>query len=224
MRRFRERVFPILAGGLYLWFLILDLTRWGDSTWVKFAAICLCLLASLTGLGTADGRLVALALCLTVGADWFLLVLDSRYEAGVTLFLVVQLLYAYRLYRHRGGWISRYALFRLAGLAALIVSALSGRDIFPALSLFYFSNLAANACESALPFVTSRPSDVLNHPLRNRFSLGLCLFVACDLCVGGWNLGVLPGFTRVGMWLFYLPSQVLIVLSQQMKGDPYETF
>ena len=79
MRRFRERVFPILAGGLYLWFLILDLTRWGDSTWVKFAAICLCLLASLTGLRTADGRLVALALCFTVGADWFLLVLDSRY-------------------------------------------------------------------------------------------------------------------------------------------------
>lgn len=222
MERIRERGFPLVAGGLYLWFLILDVTRAGDSTWVKFAAICLCFLVSLTGCKTADGRLVALALAFTVGADWFLLVLDDHYRVGIALFLVVQLLYAHRLYRHRGSWISRYVLLRGLGLALLLFSAMTGRDILPALSLFYFSNLAANACESTRPFLTSRPADVLDDPLRDRFSIGLYLFVACDICVGAWNLGLFPGFARVGMWLFYLPSQVLIVLSQRVKGVSYE--
>ena len=39
----------------------------------------------------------------------------------------------------------------------------------------------------------------------------------CDVCVGLHNLAGLPvplsAFAQVGMWLFYLPSQVLIVLS-----------
>ena len=47
--------------------------------------------------------------------------------------------------------------------------------------------------------------------------LGLLLFVGCDVCVGLHNLAGLPvplsAFAQVGMWLFYLPSQVLIVLS-----------
>ncbi len=54
------------------------------------------------------------------------------------------------------------------------------------------------------------------------FSLGLILFVCCDICVGFNNLaaylpvdgleGVLK-FAAVGMWAFYLPSQVMISLS-----------
>ena len=58
------------------------------------------------------------------------------------------------------------------------------------------------------------------------FGLGLLLFVGCDLCVGLHNLAaVLPvvdtgplfSFAQVGMWLFYLPSQVLITLSVRKK-------
>ena len=49
------------------------------------------------------------------------------------------------------------------------------------------------------------------------FGTGLLLFVGCDLCVGLHNLAGIPAplaaFARVGMWLFYLPSQVLITLS-----------
>ena len=59
------------------------------------------------------------------------------------------------------------------------------------------------------------------------FSLGLCLFIGCDLCVGlhdlslflsGTGTGPLFSFARVGMWLFYLPSQVLLTLSIR-SGD-----
>lgn len=50
--------------------------------------------------------------------------------------------------------------------------------------------------------------------------------VGCDLCVGLHNLaaflpvvdtGPLFSFAQVGMWLFYLPSQVLITLSVRKK-------
>ena len=55
-------------------------------------------------------------------------------------------------------------------------------------------------------------------PRGRLFGAGLALFACCDLCVGLYNLaGAVPpaayAFARVGMWLFYLPSQVLIVCS-----------
>ncbi|MBP3520820.1 MAG: hypothetical protein J6J87_05690, partial [Oscillospiraceae bacterium] len=106
---FRKRLFPVLAGLLWLAFLTLDLTGWGDSTWVKFAAICLCCATAFTGMKTTDGKLVALALCLTVGADWFLLVRKGASETdqmvGIGLFIGVQLIYAFRLCLHRDRWI-----------------------------------------------------------------------------------------------------------------------
>lgn len=211
MTQYRERLFPAVAAALWLVFLGLDLTRAADSTPVKFAAVCLCLAAALTGLRSADGRLVALALCLTVGADWFLLVRNDRYLTGVSLFTAVQLVYALRLFRLRGGRLCPWGLaLRMAALAAGVL--LGRRDPITGLSLFYFSNLAVNTAE-ALSLPPAGRSE-------RRFAFGLLLFVGCDLCVGGWNLGLLPAFTRVGMWLFYLPSQVLIVLSQRLKGDP----
>ena len=56
------------------------------------------------------------------------------------------------------------------------------------------------------------------------FALGLTLFVGCDVCVGIFNLpGLLPDalyqFSRIGMWLFYLPSQVLIALSAYPRKE-----
>ena len=60
-------------------------------------------------------------------------------------------------------------------------------------------------------------NSVLNERL-GRIALGLTLFVGCDLCVGLFNArlsGSLPLHLLVylGMWFFYLPSQVLIALS-----------
>lgn len=224
---FRRRVFPLLAGVLWVIFLFLDLTRLGDSTAVKFAAICLCCAAAWTGVGTADGDLLAAALTLTVGADVFLLLLDRGLTdrlLGVGLFLAVQLLYALRLWRLRGGRVCRWGLgLRLAALgAALLLPLLASGlgDRLPAgvslpltaLALLYFVNLCTNTAEA---FAGRFPS-----PL-DRFAVGLALFVGCDVCVGGQNLGLaFGGFARVGMWLFYLPSQVLIVLSKNTEGDP----
>lgn len=219
MTLFREKIFPAAAGLLWLVFLFLDLTRLWDSTWVKFAAICLCAAAALTGSKSRDGRLVAAALGFTVGADWFLLVRDDHYVLGVCLFLVVQGLYALRLYFWRGrlsplGWL-RLALVLLWGVFSLIEPTL-----FPLwCAALYFLNLCLNTLEAwalKLKFHGGPPS--------SRFAWGLLLFICCDVCVGLWNVSLflpapLAEFSRVGMWLFYLPSQVLIVLSQRLEGD-----
>ena len=58
------------------------------------------------------------------------------------------------------------------------------------------------------------------------FSWGLLLYFCCDLCVGVFNAAQLfPRplfqFAQVGMWMFYLPGQVLIALSAQfpLQGE-----
>lgn len=231
---YRKKVFPTLAALLWLLFLFLDLTRTASSTPVKFAAICLCCVTALLGAKTSEGKLVALALCFTVAADWFLLVRDDHYPTGITLFIIVQFIYAYRLYTFRGNQV-KFSTFtlRILFLVAFVLWVMLSAHItynwwegpprftkvqtiwnaFTAyLPLFYFSQLCINTAEA---FVLGKN--------QRTFAIGLLLFVCCDLCVGAWNLGLLPGFTRIGMWLFYLPSQVLIVLSQnQEKEDPDE--
>ena len=214
MSIYRSKIFPALAGVLWVVFLFLDIMNIADSTWVKFAAICLCCVTALLGASTFDGRLVALALCFTVGADWFLLVRNERYLTGSGLFLIVQGLYALRIYRLWGTRPCSRGLIARAILLLLCVGAMAAKPALLPLwaALLYFSNLCASTVEAFL----------LGEGQR-LFAMGLLLFVCCDVCVGLWNMGLFPGFTRIGMWLFYLPSQVLIVLSQkQEKGDFHE--
>ena len=73
------------------------------------------------------------------------------------------------------------------------------------LAALYFVNFLVNACQS----LTLRSERL--------FAAGLWLFLLCDVCVGLRNqpslLPGLAGAAQVGMWLFYLPGQVLLVLS-----------
>lgn len=233
---YRKKVFPSLAEALWLCFLFLDWTHMASSTWVKFAAICLCCVTALLGAKTADGKVVATALVFTLAADWFLLVRGDHYALGICLFIIVQFLYAWRLYLLRGkrtnasGCALRAAaLFLILALFVVlllfVVALRSWREgpprdvpslpqaiwqIFKSLlPLFYFSHLVVNTFEA---FALGKSQRV--------FAWGLLLFICCDVCVGAFNLGLFTSFTWWGSWLFYLPSQVLIVLSQKEKaGD-----
>lgn len=201
-----RRLFVAAAALLYVGFLVLDLTRAADSAPLKFAAISLCFAAALPGVRTADGRLTALALAFAVCADRFLLAPDGRYLLGVSLFCVVQALYCARLIRWRGGIRRSMLALRLLPLAAFLFA----QNALPALVLLYFVNLVCSALEAVCFRPASRQTRL--------FALGLALLICCDICVGAFNLGLWTGFTRVGMWLFYLPSQVLVVLSADPKG------
>ena len=196
-----------LEGIIYAAFLTLDLTaRSGQTIAIKYGGILLCLAFALLCAARGGDKLIPLALALTAGADWFLLVRNGRYALGVILFLCVQTVYFIRL-RLAGAdsaYFLRSGLALGAGLAVYAVGMASPVNLLAAL---YFSQLLSNTA--------------LAWALRGRrqrwFALGLTLFVGCDVCVGLFN--ALPGASplypavSIGMWLFYLPSQALIALS-----------
>ena len=102
--------FLAAEGALYAVFLALDLAgRGGAAVPVKYAGILLCLGFSLPTCAKWGGdKLVPLALALTAGADWFLLVRNDCYPLGIALFLCVQTAYYLRL--RRGGAPAAYPL------------------------------------------------------------------------------------------------------------------
>ena len=195
------------SGALYAVFLALDLTGRSDGAVpVKYGGVLLCLLFALICALRGGDRLIPLALALTAGADWFLLVRNDTYAVGIALFLCVQTVYYLRL--RRGGVTGAYPL--RAGLAlglGLGLYALRLASPLNLLAVLYFSQLLSNP--------------VLAWTQKGRrprvFAAGLTLFVGCDLCVGLFNVlsagHPLYPAVSVGMWLFYLPSQVLIALS-----------
>lgn len=199
--------FLAAEGALYAAFLALDLTgRGGLSVPIKYAGILLCLGFSLLCATRGGDRLVPIALALTAGADWFLLVRNDHYTAGVALFLCVQTAYYLRLRRMGAdsGWPLRSALALGAGLGLYALELASPVNLLAGL---YFSQLLSNTILAWTG--RGRP--------RRLFAAGLTLFVGCDLCVGLFNAltaaAPLYPAVSVGMWFFYLPSQVLITLS-----------
>ena len=137
----------------------------------------------------------------------FLLALDRGYLLGMVLFCGVQLCWFLRLRAlcRRSFWAARLGLFLLS-LGAL--AALGLWNSLNVLSLFYFANFA---CNTALSL-----SRRWEGPLR-LLPPGLVLYLCCDLCVAAFQfpqaLPALYPFVQVGMWLFYLPGQVLLALS-----------
>ena len=69
---------------IYAAFLALDLTdRGGQTIPIKYGGILLCLAFALLCALRGGDRLVLIALALTAGADWFLLVRNDHYAAGI---------------------------------------------------------------------------------------------------------------------------------------------
>lgn len=209
MKETVRRGFLLAEGALYLWFLTWDVCFPGmDTTWIKYSALLLCVAYAWAGAARGGSRLVAAALTLTAGADAFLLVLNRYYLLGVLLFCGVQGVYLARVLRANGG--RTWWGMRLAVLAAFwaILLRLGLLDPLTGAAAVYFSTFVCTAVQSGrCPGTAFR-----------RFTAGLFLFLCCDLCVGVYNVpGLFPAgwyaFARVGMWLFYLPAQVLIARS-----------
>ena len=189
--------------------------------WFAFGWVAICVLVGLLRLLTAwrqkapvlpDRLLLALALLLTAAADFFMVLMRQNTE-GLCCFLAVQLFYFVRLQRP-------WRLLAVSGAAAACLVLLC-RGFGVALgaeggmAILYIVLFSGNLCSLRQ----------LNRGRGERFfALGLLLFFLCDLNVGVMNLGEylrLPVFywQRVRpfcsgiLWLFYLPSQVLLSFS-----------
>lgn len=213
MKNFLVKAFICVESALFLAFSAMDVLGTGDSRWLKFAGIALCFVVSALLSARGGEVLVTAAVGLSAAADILLLVMDAHYAIGVMLFFVAQILYFVRIYRangHKSAWPLRLFLF----MAAVAIMAQFG--LLSPLYLLagaYFSFFACNVMQAS-------------GSENKLFFAGLCLFLCCDICVGLHNMpAVLPDWLQsaasIGMWTFYLPSQVMIVLSGKER-DVYE--
>lgn len=219
--------FTVAELAVYITFLVSDVTGAGSATYVKYAGVLLCLACAVFNAfvyGT-DGALLSLALAFTAVSDLFILVLGKYYEVGVSTFIVVQCTYFFRIYYFNGKKPYVSLAVRVALIAAVIITlACTGSLIaLTALVAVYIVMLLVN-CAEAFVYAGKSPKNLA-------FAAGLLLFLCCDVCVGLNNFGSVLGvalpanviaFVSVAMWAFYLPSQVLIVLSAHKNGRKKE--
>ena len=196
---------------LYTAFLLLDLTGHDViAVWLKDIGVLLCLGVALFFAFRGGDKLIALAMGFAVAADAFLLIAGEHWPAGILLFFCVQTVYLVRL-RLLGAPRAWYLRTGLALVMGLLLYRLEMATPMNLLAALYFAQLLSNTI-------------LAWHIRRFVFASALTLFVCCDLCIGLYHAVSLPPLLSqvisLGMWLFYLPAQVLITLSA--KEAPHE--
>lgn len=214
-------VFILLEIALYLSFLFIDkgifVTRIGSST-LKYASISLCLAFSLYCLirkRKMANCFIPIALVFTLISDYFLLFNTNQnlYVYGLITFIITQLIYfAFIVYLRKSKselFINLLVRFLLTIAALGVAFYLNYSDVLTILALVYFVELLSNFLYST--FLIKLDKEYLI------FSLGLLLFIGCDINVGLNNVHLFEGidYSLVNflMWVFYLPSQVLLSLT-----------
>ena len=188
-------------------------------TATSYASIVLCFLYAAVG---GHNKYILSGLACTLGADFFLVVLDPiRQFWGMVFFLGAQSLYAAMLHRSHPGKLLLFLRFGLIALAEAITVAIlkDATDPLAVISICYYANLVFNIVMAFLQFK--------RYPL---FAIGLVCFLLCDTVIGlqvmsGGYLPIPEGsllhsivFAPFNLaWAFYLPSQVLISLSSRKK-------
>ena len=209
--------FTVAEIGIYIAFLAIQCTRDYDPVMLKYSGILLCLLMAivLCPVRGREGIALACAFVVTAISDLFIFVIDDYYDVGLCTFILAQTCYLVRIYMALGKkpYISIAVRLGLSGIVMLVLALTGNLDSLTALVAIYFPMLVCNAVESVFLFKISK--------IYILFFVGLILFIGCDVCVGLNNFSMLgielskgaQDFVGIGMWAFYLPSQVLIALS-----------
>lgn len=194
---FMKKHFLILETIIYALFITLDIHK-VDSTYIKYLGIILCLIFAIYN----RKKIRIISMIFTLIADYFLLVINSYYEIGLLSFIVVQMCYIYFLGNISNKHLKTYLLIRVVFVifGSIILYISNNMSILNELVLIYFSSLLISAVQSWFS-----GNKVL--------AIGLSLFVCCDICVGLHNISATYTVASFLMWVFYLPSQVLIVLA-----------
>ena len=202
---------------LYILFMLEDFADYelGENIWIKYSIVLTAFVYVLISIGFSNGAkgikdniILALALLFTLISDYFLLVLDDYYIVGLITFIVAQILHALRIERNKVHTIISICIRVMLPVIGIIVLARMGElDFLYALVCIYAVQLLMNFVENiALCFISK--TNKLKYIL---LSIGFALFIACDVCVGLFNIGEYGGMLL--MWAFYAPSQVFIALS-----------
>ena len=208
---------------IYIIFNVLAAIHPDDPVYVKYAGVILCLVVSAVMIWLIrdrDAIVLTCAFFFTVVSDMFLLILDDLLEIGVGTFIIVQFVYLYRLYAYRLKtiWITLIVRAVLFVIVISILAATVGVNLLIAEVCIYIVMLVCNCVDA---FLLSRRG------IKNiLFGVGLVLLLCCDICIGlyqGGMIGIdLPRKTADAIqsliWIFYMPSQVLIALTVNRGG------
>ena len=161
-----------------------------------------------------DAYLLRAGLVCTLVADFCMLILYNN-TIGLVFFICVQTIYIFRYLSARF-----YAVISIPVLLAVFI-ALSFTELTleTRLAAVYANALAAGVLAA---FIRKK-----SYPLPNRviIPLGMVLFMLCDINVALINIlpdGKGKTAARVLIWVFYLPSQVLLSVSGK-KIDMFRT-
>ncbi len=225
-------LFIVAEGILYIWFLISDYlgVRFLISAdIVKYISIWVCFFMALYLFAAGQGNpFMLLAQALILPADFILLFADWVAPAGIFIFTGVQFCYFCRISQtyKKFSAISELrfvltdgaAVAGLSLLSLIVITVLNiSFDLLTVLAIFYISFFFANCVCALYEAVRFREKSGL------LFAVGLILFLCCDICVGfnfmkgsfteGTWIAQAASASNFLIWLFYLPGQVLLVLS-----------
>lgn len=184
---------------------------------IKYSSIVVCfilaLLNSRFAVDKKDSTIVIIALAFTLLSDTLILVFEKN-VLGVICFCFVHISY---IYRYKPRWVLKISIF-----SSLLLIFLLLIRVFTQNQYFSFENIFGGlyAFLFILDFVSFLKSD------KNNFVIvfvwvGLILFFLCDLNVALFNIlsndTIFYKLASKLMWIFYLPSQVLLALSSKRK-------
>ncbi|NLY77792.1 MAG: hypothetical protein GX080_06875 [Tissierellia bacterium] len=216
----------VLISVFYLAFLYIDLYRHEYaylSNNVKFTCIILCFILSLlsgkNSFDTHSMKLLQLGLFLTVIADYFLLIVRDYYEIGIIVFSVVQITYSIRYdMKNKGFFLHKYiVLLVVIFLSHYLINSIVRIDLLVPISIFYGACLIISVYKAIGVYVHNI------YPKINGIMVfgGMILFLLCDINVAMYNIFkylnktdiIIYKVSNISIWLYYLPSQVLLSLS-----------
>jgi hypothetical protein len=210
LKRTTSIIFLAVEAILFTIFVYMDITNHSAENYVKYIAIALVGIMGLRAGKQRDNIVVTVALLFTMLADVFL-ILIGNFIVGVLVFLCVQTCYTIRFSFMSGKPLVGELLKRL--LPGVILGSLATHFLGITVGV-----VVLYACSFAVNFAHGFELHILKPSARHlRFAIGIFLFACCDACVGITNLQ--PDFfteqmirnAEVMTWIFYLPSQILIL-------------
>lgn len=228
---------------LYILFLYLDFNNvkiFITSNSIKYLCILLCFLLSIISTKNSlintdtdaatrrDISLLQLAMFITVIADLCLVILNY-YILGVVFFSLVQITYCvrYATKKPKTTLIQFFVIFQCILFSYVIASFFIEKiDVLLTISLFYIICLLNSVFKS----IKAWKNNLYPSPCRYMIVFGMILFLLCDICVAISNLTALLPLTGYFMsrfqqitcfliWVFYLPSQLLLSLSGSCNSN-----
>jgi hypothetical protein len=239
-KNFTMLIFILIEICIYISFMYIDIFDNANtyllSNNLKFAGIIVCLLYVLLPRQNhgdrADVTLLRGAILFTFISDLFILMLDN-YIWGVFTFCIVQFLYLIRLAKWRNSQSGAKVfnsiiscLLRNLGIAVAIIILLKMFGIptngLMIISVIYFISILFNVIDAF------RTMHLLKSEKSILFAISILLFLCCDINVGIFNLSDyiymsttlfsrIYQFSTIAMWMFYLPAQVGISLTKDLK-------